>query len=370
MAWTIPSSTIFATLTFYPIPHNSGTPTEDPFDPVSRIPNEIQAEYYEQRASAGLVITEATAISDNGYGWRNAPQITTDAQVEGWKKVVDRVHAKGGTIYLQLWHMGRQSHSTYHPTTNRIVAPSSIPLKGKAKSIHGEATEPEVPHALTVEEIKSTVQEYVFAAKKCKEAGFDGIELHGANGYLIDEFLQTCTNVRTDEYGGSMENRVRFLKEIVEALIESGAYPANRIGLRLSPNSDFGSMGSEDNYELFPYVAQEMNKYGLAYLHILDGLGFGFHGKCAQVKLMDIRKVFDGIIIANVALTKEIAEGVIRSGAADMAAFGRLYITNPDLPERFANDWPLAEPGQYPTYWSYTGASGFTDFPTYEPTNM
>lgn len=345
-----------------------GTVTEDPFDPKSRIPNDIQAEYYEQRASAGLVITEATAISEEGYGWRNAPQICTAEEVEGWKKVVDRVHAKGGKMYLQMWHMGRQSHSSYHPTNNRIVSASNIPMVGKTKTIQMEESDPEVPVALTVEEIKQTVQDFVDAAKRCKEAGFDGVEIHGANGYLVDQFLQSCTNVRTDEYGGSFENRVRFLREIVEAIIESGAYPANRIGFRISPNGGFGAMGSEDNFEMFTYVAQEMNKYGLAYIHIMDGLGFGYHGKCKVVTCADIRKHWDGIIMCNVGLTKEIAEGMIRSGAADMASFGRLYICNPDLPERFANDWPLAEPAPYHTWWTHIGASGYTDFPTYEQT--
>ena len=344
-----------------------GTVTEDPFDPKARIPNDIQAEYYEQRATAGLVITEATAISEEGYGWRNAPQICTDEQVEGWKKVVDRVHAKGGKIYLQLWHMGRQSHSSYHPTTNRIVSASDIPVTGsKAKTVQMEDAEPEVPVPLSVEEIKQAVQDFADAAKRCKDAGFDGVEIHGANGYLVDQFLQSCSNIRTDEYGGSFENRIRFLKEIIEAIIESGAYPANRIGLRISPNGDYGSMGSEDNFEMFTYVAQETNKYGLAYIHVVDGLGFGYHGKCKVVTCADIRKHWDGIIICNVGLTKEIAEGMIRSGAADMACFGRLYMSNPDLPERFANDWPLAEPAPYNTWWYHTGASGYTDFPTYE----
>ncbi len=345
-----------------------GTVSEDPFDPQSRIPNDIQAEYYEQRASAGLVITEATAISEEAYGWRNAPQICTDEQVEGWKKVVDRVHAKGGKIYLQLWHMGRQSHSTYHPTTNRVVSASNIAMAGKTKTYLMEESDPEVPVALSVEEIQQTVQDFVHAAKKCQEAGFDGVEIHGANGYLVDQFLQSCSNVRTDEYGGSFENRLRFLKEIVEAIVASGAYPANRIGFRISPNGGFGGMGSEDNIEMFTYLAQEMNKYGLAYIHVMDGLGFGYHGKCRAMTCSDIRKHWDGIIMCNVGLTKEIAEGLIRSGAADMACFGRLYISNPDLPERFANDWPLADPAPYETWWGHTGAKGYTDFPTYEET--
>ena len=342
-----------------------GTPTEDPFDPLSRIPNEIQAEYYEQRASAGLVITEATAISEEGYGWRNVPQIVTDAEVEGWKKVVDRVHAKGGKIYLQLWHMGRTAHSSFHPATNRSVSASNIAADVKTKNSRMEEVDAEVPHAMTVEEIQSTIQDFVAACKQCKKAGFDGVEIHGANGYLIDQFLQSCSNDRTDKYGGSMENRLRFLKEIIQAIVDSGSYPANRIGVRISPNGNFGSMGSEDNYEMFTLVAKELNPFGLAFLHVLDGLGFGYHAKAKVVRVADIRKHFDGIIICNIGLTKDTAEGMIRSGAADMAAFGRLYISNPDLPERFANNWPVEEPAAYPTWWGPTGAAGYTDFPTY-----
>jgi N-ethylmaleimide reductase len=217
-----------------------------------------------------------------------------------------------------------------------------------------------------LEEIKSTVQDFVNAAQGCKKAGFDGVEIHAGNGYLIDLFLQSSSNVRTDKYGGSKENRIRFLKEIVEGIVESGAYPANRIAVRISPNGSYSGMGSDDNFEMFKFLAKEMNKYGLAYLHVLDGLGFGFHGKCAALKAADIRKEFDGIIMCNIGLTKEIAEGMIRSGAADMAAFGRLYISNPDLPERFSNGWPLAAPGEYSTWWFPTGAEGYTDFPTYE----
>jgi N-ethylmaleimide reductase len=345
---------------------NRGTPTDDPFDPSSRIPNDTQVEYYEQRASAGLVITEATAISEEGYGWRNAPQICTAEQVAGWKKVVDRVHAKDGKIFLQLWHLGRQAHSSFHPTTNRIVSASNIPMAGKTKTLDMEDSEPEVPHALTIEEIKQTIQDYVEAAKKCKEAGFDGVEIHSANGYLIDQFFQSCSNVRTDEYGGSMENRIRLLKEVVEGIVASGAYPANRIAFRISPNGSYGGMGSEDNVEMFEFVAKEMNKYNLAYMHVMDGLGFGYHGKTKAVTCAQLRKYYDGIIMCNVGLTKEIAEGMIRSGAADMACFGRLYISNPDLPERFANNWPVAEPAAYETWWGHTGAKGYTDFPTHE----
>lgn len=346
------------------------TPTEDPFDKKNTLPNEIMGDYYEQRASAGLIVTEATAISEEGSGWLNAPHITTPEHAAAWKTITDRVHAKNGMIYLQLWHQGRQAHPSFHPTTKRSVAPSAIAMSsGEASHISGEKVPHEVPHALTIEEIQETIQDYVKAAQLAKEAGFDGVEVHAANGYLIDQFLQSSTNHRTDQYGGSMENRVRFLEQVTQAIIDSGAFPASRIGFRLSPNGSFGDMGSEDNNVMFPFVAQTMNKYGLAYLHLMDGLGFGSHEKCPVVTAFDMKKNFDGPIITNVGLTKETAEGMIRSGSADMACFGRLYMSNPDLPERFANDWPVAAEAPYETWWQPTGAKGYIDFPTYQPDN-
>lgn len=326
------------------------------------------AEYYEQRASAGLVISEATAISEEASGWRNAPQIRTAAQVEGWTKIVDRVHARGAKMYLQLWHLGRQAHSSHHPTTNRTVSASNIPMGGKQKTVEMEDIEPEIPHALTIDEIKVTIQDYVAAARLAKEAGFDGVEVHAANGYLVDQFIQTCSNVRTDEYGGSAENRVRLLTEIMDALIADGTYPANRIGFRVSPNGAYGGMGSEDNLETFEHLAKTMNKFKLAYMHVMDGLSFGYHGMTAPMTVSDFRKHYDGYIMCNVGLSKGIAEGMVRSGAADLACFGRLYISNPDLPERFANNWPVEPEAAYEFWWSPIGAKGYTDWPTYKPT--
>jgi len=352
-----------------PMTRARGTPSEKGWlDPSTNNPNDLNVEYYAQRAGdAGLLITEATAVSELGSGWPGAPHIRTQENVEGWKKVTDAVHAKGGAIFLQLWHMGRVVHSSFHPTTNKIVSASAIPIpEGHTKSVTLEDVPYEVPVPLTVEEIKETVQEFVHGAQLSKQAGFDGVEIHGANGYLIDEFLQSSTNERGDEYGGSKENRFRLLKEIVEALIADGSFPANRIGVRLSPNGVFGGMGSEDNFETFPYVAKELSKYGLGYLHVMDGLGFGYHNKCAVVRLYDMKKNFEGTVISNVTLTKEIAEGIIRSGAADLVAFGRKYISNPDLAARFANGWPLNEDPPYETWWQHTGAKGYTDWPFYE----
>ena len=350
--------------------YHSGTVTEDPLDPVSNTPNDTMAEYYEQRATAGLVITEATAISEQGSGWRNAPHLRTPEQTEAWKKIVDRVHAKGAKFYAQLWHMGRQADPSFHPTTGTSSAPSAIAMDGTTtKSIDGQDMKAPVPKEMTVEEIQSTVEDYVAAAKRAQEAGFDGVEVHGGNGYLIDEFLQSKTNQRTDQYGGSMENRARFLIEVIEAIAASGAFPENRIGVRISPNGVFGDMGSADNYAMFTYLAKVLNdKFDMAYIHIMDGLGFGYHNVDKVVTTMDIRKNFDGPILFNVGLTKEIAEGMIRSGAGDMAVFGRLYISNPDLPERFANNWPVEPEASYENWWGPTGAKGYTDYPTYQAT--
>jgi N-ethylmaleimide reductase len=226
----------------------------------------------------------------------------------------------------------------------------------------------ETPHELTIDEIQTTLQDYVHAAKCAKEAGFDGIVLDCSNGVLLDCFLQSSTNQRTDQYGGSsMENRCRIVHEILDAIISSEMYPSNRIGCKFSPNGIFGDMGSDDNYDTFTYIARSLQSYNLAFLEIMDGLGFGFHEKGRIVTVYDIKKEFHGPIIASVGLTKEIAEGMIRSGTADMTSFGRAYITNPDLVQRFTNNWPLASEAEFSTWYSPIGAQGYTDFPPYTP---
>eukprot|EP00527_Entomoneis_sp_CCMP2396_P003770 CAMPEP_0198139938 /NCGR_PEP_ID=MMETSP1443-20131203/3173_1 /TAXON_ID=186043 /ORGANISM="Entomoneis sp., Strain CCMP2396" /LENGTH=389 /DNA_ID=CAMNT_0043802213 /DNA_START=22 /DNA_END=1191 /DNA_ORIENTATION=- len=338
-----------------------------PGDDSNTMPNDLMVEYYAQRAGAGLIITEATAISELGYGWINAPLITTPEHAAAWKKVTDAVHEKNGKIYLQLWHMGRQAHSSFHPSTNYIVSASDVKIStGNSKDYHGNNVEHETPRALTVEQIQETINDYVKAARLSKEAGFDGVEIHGANGYLIDQFLQSYTNKRTDEYGGSVENRVRFLKEIVEAVIADGSFPAISIGVRMSPNGSFGDMGSDDNDVLFPHAAEQMSKYGLAYLHVMDGTGFGAHGKCKLVTAMDMKIKFKGPLMVNVGLSKESGEGMLRSGVADLVAYGRPYISNPDLAERFQNKLALNPDSVYEDWWSPIGAKGYTDFPFYK----
>lgn len=247
------------------------------------------------------------------------------------------------------------------------MSASAVAIEGEVHDIYGNKVPHETPRAMTVPEIRSTVEDYVKASRLASEAGFDGVEVHAANGYLLDQFLQSPSNQRTDEYGGDMENRFRFLKEVVEGLLADGAYPANRVGVRLSPNGSYGDMGGEDNHVLFPFVAERLNHYGLSYLHVMDGLGFGFHAKSDVVTVSDIRKVFDGPIIGNIGLTRDTAEGMIRSGATDLAAFGRPFISNPDLVERYQNDWPLNEDAPMSVYYSPSGATGYTDFPFYEP---
>ncbi len=241
---------------------------------TARIPNPLMAEYYAQRSSAGLLITEATTISAEANGWNETPGIYTDEMTEGWRHVVGAVHRKGGVIFLQLWHCGRASHSSFH-NGQPAVAPSAIKIDEEYFHTPVGKQPHEIPRVLQTSEIPRVVNDYRQAAQRAKEAGFDGIELHAANGYLIDQFLQSKTNHRTDQYGGSVDNRYRFLKDVVEAV--SSVWPANRVGVRLSPNGVYNDTGSPDFREQFTYVAAQLDRVGLAYLHVVDGLAFGFH---------------------------------------------------------------------------------------------
>lgn len=326
---------------------------------VERVPNALMAEYYVQRSSAGLLITEATTISDEANGWIQSPGIYTDQMTAGWKQVVDAVHQKGGVIFLQLWHMGRSSHSSFH-NGKLAVAPSAIKINEEYIHTPTGKQPHEVPRALETSEIPRVVEDYRLAAERAKEAGFDGVEIHGANGYLVDEFLQSKTNQRTDDYGGSIQNRYRFLKEVVEAV--TSVIPANRVGVRLSPNGVYNDMGSPDFREQFTYVASQLDRYGLSYLHVMDGLAFGFHKLGEPMTLADFRNVFRGALIGNCGYTREAAEEMITKGDADLVAFGRPYISNPDLVERFRNNWPLSPEAPMSDWYSPTGEKGYTDF--------
>jgi len=329
-----------------------------------RVPNEHVVEYYRQRAGAGLIISEAASFSDEGHGWVESCAIQNDAQVDGWRQVADAVHEAGGAIFLQLWHTGRASHSSFHADGSPPVAPSAITIStGHAHTRDGSVPH-EVPRALETAEVRRIVSEYAEAAARAKRAGMDGVEIHAANGYLIDEFLQSKTNHRTDAYGGGVEQRFRFLKEIVEQVLE--VFEADQVAVRLSPNGSFNDMGSDDFREQFLYTAKQLSAYKLAYLHVMDGLAFGFHEKGEPLTLRDFRSVYDGVLMGNCGYTKETASAAVGSGDADLISFGRPFIANPDLPERFANDWPLAETAPTDDWWFPTGAKGYTTFPPFQ----
>jgi len=327
---------------------------------ADRSPNELMADYYAQRANAGLVIAEATAIFSEGIAWDGMPGVFTAAHIEGWKKVVDAVHAKGTPIFLQIWHPGRATHSLLNGGA-QPVAPSAIGIQGDQTHTPEGKKDYETPRALETEEIPGIVACFKAAAEGAKDAGFDGVEIHSANGYLLDQFLQSKTNHRTDAYGGSIENRTRLLKEVIDAVLT--VFPANRVGVRIAPNGAFGDMGSPDFRAQFTHVAKELTRYGLAYLHVMDGLAFGFHEQGEPMTLSEFRAVFEGPIMGNCGYTQATAEAAITAGDADMIAFGRPYISNPDLVERFAKNLPLAEDAPPQVWYGTGGAVGYTDFP-------
>lgn len=328
-----------------------------------RIPNALMAEYYAQRASVGLIIAEATTISKQANGWQNSPGIYSEEQAQAWKQVVDAVHAKGTPFFLQLWHTGRASHSSFQENGQLPVSASAIKLSDEYIHTPIGKQPLETPRALETNEIALIVEDYRQAARRAQQAGFDGVEILAGHGYLIDQFLQSKTNQRTDQYGGSLEDRYRFLQEIVEAILT--VFPTSRVGVRLSPNSTYNDMGSEDFRETFLYVAQQLNRDGLGYLALIDGLEFnGFHELGEPMVTAEFRDVFNGQIMANSGYTKATASAAIEAGNADLIGFGRPIISNPDLVERFTNGWsfnPSADPG----VWYSFDKEGYTDFPTY-----
>jgi N-ethylmaleimide reductase len=330
----------------------------------NRIPNALMAEYYAQRASAGLIVTEATTISPQANGWNQSPGIYTDEMVEGWTLTTEAVHEQGGHVFLQLWHTGRASHSDFHDGELPVSA-SAIAINSE-DGIHtpdGQKKPYEVPRALETGEIPGIVEDYRRAAERAKSAGFDGVEIHSANGYLLDQFLQSKSNHRTDDYGGNVENRYRFLGEVVDAV--TSVFPAHRVAVRIAPNGVFGDVGSPDYREQFSCVAQQLDQYGLAYLHVMDGTGFGFHEQGEPMTLREFRNDFHGPLMGNVGYTEETAEAAIAKGDTDLIAFGRPFIGNPDLVDRFANDWPLTESTDMSRWYSYD-EKGYTDYPMYD----
>jgi N-ethylmaleimide reductase len=330
-----------------------------------RLPNDLMAAYYAQRAAAGLIISEATSISEQRLGWVDSPGIYNDAQVAGWKKITAALHARGTPVFLQLWHCGRASHSSFHRGQHAVSA-SAIKINGDYLHTPLGKQPHETPRMLETAEVAAVVEDYRRAAKRAQAAGFDGVEIHAANGYLIDQFLQSRTNHRTDRYGGNLENRFRFLKEIVEAVV--GVLPAHRVGVRLSPNGSFDDMGSPDYRETFGYAARQLNACGLAYLHVVDGLAFGFHELGQPMTLPEFRAVFEGPLMGCCGYTQETAESAIAAGHADLIAFGRPYLSNPDLVERFAQGWELNPPADMKV-WSAPTAQGYTDFPFHPATS-
>lgn len=327
-----------------------------------RVPNDLMADYYYQRSSAGLLITEATVVSKQGIGWIDSPGIFNDEMVDGWQKVTEKIKPTGTPIFLQLWHCGRASHSDFHDGKLPVSA-SAVKLNGDLIRTPLGKKEYEIPHPLSKDDIKETVNDYRKAAMNAKTAGFSGVEVHGANGYLINQFLDSKTNYRDDQYGGSLENRFRFFKEVIEAVLE--VWAPEQVGARISPNGIFNDMGSEDFRETFLYAAKELNKFNLGYLHIMDGLAFGFHEKGNPMTLAEFKPVYKGIVIGNCGYTQEAAEERIAEDSADVIAFGRPFITNPDLPERFKNNWPL-NPFEDMSLWYTSGAEGYTDYAMFE----
>jgi N-ethylmaleimide reductase len=323
-------------------------------------PTELNATYYAQRASAGLIVTEASEVSPRGIGYPGTPGIYTDEQVAGWRRVVDAVHERDGKIFLQLWHVGRISHPSLQPNGDLPVAPSAVAPEGKVFTYDGPKPFV-VPRALETAEIPGVVAEFAAGARLAKRAGFDGVEIHAANGYLIDQFLQDNTNLRTDAYGGSVENRARFLVEVTEAVVQ--VWNANRVGVRLAPRGTFNSMGDSDRKATFSHAVERLARFNLAYLHLTEAIaGPAVEALVPGERLLPhLRRLFPGPIVANGGYTAELAGSAIASGEADLVAFGVPFISNPDLPERFATGAPLAASDSSTFYTG--GARGYVDYP-------
>jgi N-ethylmaleimide reductase len=325
---------------------------------VERIPNALMVEYYRQRASAGLIISEATHVSEQGIGWVETPGIHTDAQVQGWRQVTEAVHQEGGKIYLQLWHTGRASHPDFQVNSALPVSASAIAANSDAHTPLGK--KPYVtPRALEIDEIPGVVQTYADATRRAQAAGFDGVEIHAANGYLIDQFIRDCSNHRTDAYGGSIPNRLRFLQEVTEAVVS--AWSADRVGVRLSPTNPFNDMVDSNPVATFSAAAELLNGYGLAYLHVLEALPGHFLAGEGEFVTPYLRKVFDGPLMVNGGYGRETGAEAIAQGEADLIAYGVPFIANPDLPERFRHNAPLNSPD--PATFYAPGPEGYTDYP-------
>ena len=346
---TLPNRVIMAPLT-----RNRALPDGD-------VPHELNAKYYAQRASAGLIIAEATQSSPEGKGYIQTPGIHSDAQVAGWQKVTDAVHAKGGRIFLQLWHVGRISHVSLQPDGKQPVAPSPIAANAQTFIETGFADVSE-PRALETDEIARLLDDYRKAAENAKAAGFDGVELHSANGYLLDQFLRDGTNKRTDAYGGSVENRTRLLAEVLDTITK--VFSPKRVGARFSPFSTFNDMSDSDPMTTFATAIARANDAGLGYLHLVEGEMGQSRNLPPDADMAKLRAGFDGAYMANNGYNRQLAIKAVESGAADLIAFGRPFLANPDLVERLEKGAPLNEPDQNTFYGG--DARGYTDYPTLE----
>ena len=316
-----------------------------------RVPTALMGEYYVQRASAGLIISEATSVTPMGVGYSNTPGIWSPEQTQGWKQITAGVHAAGGKIFLQLWHVGRISDPSYLDGS-LPVAPSAIAPKGHVSLLR--PLRPFVtPRALVLSEIPGIITAYRQGAANALAAGFDGVEIHGANGYLLDQFLQDSSNHRTDEYGGVIENRARLMLAVTDAVIS--VWGANRVAMHLAPRSDAHDMGDSNPAATFGYVARELGRRNLAFICARESLGERRLGP-------DLKKQFGGVYVANESHTHESAEQLLQAGEADAVAFGTLFIANPDLPRRFAGNAPLNTPDQKTFY--ADGPQGYTDYPS------
>jgi N-ethylmaleimide reductase len=322
------------------------------------VPNPIAAAYYAQRASAGLLITEGSQVSPQGVGYIRTPGIHSLAQVAGWKRITDAVHHAGGKIFAQLWHVGRVSHPDFHGGA-LPVAPSALPVEGEAFTSNGKV-KIVTPRALETQELPGIIEQFQRAAENAKAAGFDGVELHGANGYLLDQFLRDGSNRRTDAYGGSIQNRVRFPLEVTEAVL--GVWDAQQVGYKLSPHFAGYSMSDSNPVATFSHLAQELNKLKLAYLHVGEAIAGPMAAPAGTVRVTPLlREIFGGALIANGGYDARSANAAIARGEADLVAFGVSFLANPDLPARYWREAPLNAP-DYATF--YTGEEkGYIDYP-------
>jgi len=329
------------------------------------VPSDLAVTYYTQRATAGLIISEATQVSAQGKGYPKTPGIFTEAQIGGWRKVTDSVHAAGGRIFLQLWHVGRISHPSTQENGVLPVGPSAIKPAGKIFTNNGTEQEFVTPRALDLSEIPGIVQQYTRGAKNAKAAGFDGVEVHGANGYLLDQFLRDGSNQRTDEYGGSVENRAKLLLEVTEAVI--AVFGADRVGVRLSPYSDFNDMHDRDPVTTFTYVAEKLRDLGIVYLHVIEPVSSDHPMAMPESKTNPIAPILHeafggGAFMLNGGYNKETGTAAVESGGADLICYGVPFIANPDLVERYHTDALLNTPD--PSSFYSGDAGGYTDYPT------